>query len=235
MKLRKRILSDKILPNSDYVKYISLIDKSDMENYLEFALTNKGLSEINSLFTDDKNDDSLHNRFPLILLNLYNEDIPLDGIKDITISGLEKSVKLKKLYVRDYLRQTFTSRLDCQSYKDINNIKVVMYNIYNEVLTGGERLLIRELMKKEGEDIIGDENKFYGNKFYNFLLRINGEEAECEKKIHVLSAILNYDMYETVPDFIPGSLGDIFSSGDAKNLLLSVFQKIMLRTINYTI
>lgn len=233
MKLRKRILSDKILPNSDYVKYISLIDKSDMESYLEFALTNKGLSEINSLFTDKENIDSLHNRFPLILLNLYNENIPLDGIKDIRISSLEKSIKLKKLYVRDYLRQTFTSRLDCQSYKDINNIKVVMYNIYNEVLTVEERELMHDLMSLSNSN--ADED---GNKFYNFLLRINGEEAECEKKIHVLSAILNYDMYETVPDFIPiamSTLRDNFTSGLAKDLLLSVFQKIMLRTINYTI
>lgn len=226
MKLRKRILSDKILPTSEYVKYISLIDKSDMEKYLEFALTNKGLAEINSLFTDDKNGTSLHNRFPLILLNLYNEDIPLNGISSMSISNLEKSVRLKKLYVRDYLRQTFTKRLDCQSYKDINNIKVVMSNIFNEALTGEER----DLMTKLGADISETNNKFY-----NFLLRINGEEAECEKKIHVLSAILNYDMYETVPTFIPVDLRDMFREGRAKKLLLSVFQKIMLRTINYTI
>ena len=117
----------------------------------------------------------------------------------------------------DLIKNVYYGRTDVRSYKDEDNIKSVMENVYNELNDKHKELLIKLGVVKES--------------FYNYFIRINDLSAKCEDNIQTISYILNMNQYSSNNlkfDITPG-----LDDPENTSILLEIFQKISERTIYY--
>ena len=226
-------LSNELTP-LDIIK--GLYDQYEIKDKINKIITKDNIKYLNNIikklteYPKEEISDDLFKYYPYVMFLILTESISItqlatteiydySELKQLALNWVSSgSNKIKKeISAYDLIKNVYYGRTDVKSYKDENNIKSVMENIYNELDDNH-----KELLSKLG--VIKDS-------FYNYFIRINDLSAKCEDNIQTISYILNMDQYSSNNlkfDVTPG-----LDDPENTSILLEIFQKISERTIYY--
>lgn len=226
-------LSNELTP-LDIIK--GLYDQYEIKDKMNKIITKDNIKYLNNIikklteYPEAKASEDLFKYYPYVMFLILTESISITQLATTEIydyselkqlalnwvSSEDNKIK-KEISVYDLIKNVYYGRTDVRSYKDEDNIKSVMENIYNELNDKHKELLSKLGVVKES--------------FYNYFIRINDLSAKCEDNIQTISYILNMNQYSNNNlkfDITPG-----LDDPENTSILLEIFQKISERTIYY--
>lgn len=226
-------LSNELTP-LDIIK--GLYDQYEIKDKMNKIITKDNIKYLNNIikklteYPEVEVSEDLFKYYPYVMFLILTESISITQLATTEIydyselkqlalnwvSSEDNKIK-KEISVYDLIKNVYSGRTDVRSYKDEDNIKSVMENIYNELNDKHKELLSKLGVVKES--------------FYNYFIRINDLSAKCEDNIQTISYILNMNQYSSNNlkfDITPG-----LDDPENTSILLEIFQKISERTIYY--
>lgn len=212
------------VPKKDLQHFFDMTLNDTNIGYIKLFLTDLySTSVINGKYKyENKVDDddvNYANYFKPIIFLLYYEIISYKDLKDMTtfsftdltnacskILGLyteasdnQYSKLNKSIFIRDRIKNIYTGRNDITSYKNLDNVKEVMNEIYQSLSNDEKRWLHRmpAFIKPTYDATDSTKITNYGN-FYKYFYRINDQEAVIEEILPFFSWI--YNSYEIDSD-----------------------------------